>query len=867
MQKSTLFPEIKKGCIFCFILLLAGLNLWAQNAVGFEDARVQVLPGDMGWLVEESPPRRWEVDSLNPISGLYSLHHSFDNPEPGCDYYILHHHPFRGDSLTFSFGVMHTYPPSAANNWQLALLADYEGELREGIIVGVNLTVKDDMVRLWRIREGELEELGVSELNYQEKVGTGSVSFFRLTWQRDGMLALAYAEDSQSGMREICSCSAGDLPEGRSLVIRYEYSAAQDRKLWIDDLLLDGEFPVDTIPPLITEVFFESSKVLIIKFNEGIYLCDTSSVLLSHWIVPDSLLLEGHSLRMYLPDAPPNRETLDLTVGGICDRDGNRMKDSLLGTMLNESQWGDIVINEVMADPDPPLKESLGEYVELYNRSGYHLNLEGWKLKQGERSYPLTEVEKGSLLAPGDYLVFYDISLPNPGGTLSLYNGEGSLIHAAEYSLPYGGPPWKVDGGWSLESPDPEQWCNTSLLWEYSDDRSGGTPGTKNSISGERPDNQPPLFLYYGYRGEGHLELHYSERVYLAQQQEDEIRLNPGNYRAVEVLPAHPLGKSLYCRFALNPGLLARYSFQMPALSDCKENLSRELFFYGGRPLAPEKGSVLINEIMYDPLEGFAEYIELYNPGQHFADLAELGIDVGGLDDQQKGLKPLSRHSRIMGPGQYLVLTGSIPHLMDSYRLELSGAWVELENFPSLPNGEGRIWLSDLNGQGIDAASYGDEYHMELISDTRGISLERIASGKTGDDPSNWHSAASIEGYATPGRVNSQTINDLDAETGLSVYPGVFSPDNDGYHDLLVIVPGKMDPGCVIRLWISRTDGSLVRMLANNHVSSTSSQYTWDGRKDGGQMVEGGFYVVHFAGYNPVSGARWRQKKAVGLHY
>jgi hypothetical protein len=220
-----------------------------------------------------------------------------------------------------------------------------------------------------------------------------------------------------------------------------------------------------------------------------------------------------------------------------------------------------------------------------------------------------------------------------------------------------------------------------------------------------------------------------------------------------------------------------------------------------------------------------------------------------------------------MGPGEYLVLTGNMDHLMDSYGLEISGNWVELKEFGTLPNGGGRIWLTDRAGNTIDMVSYRDDLHMELISDTRGISLERIDPDRSGADPGNWHSAASIEGYATPGRLNSQALPESDQGSELRLEPRVFSPDNDGNNDLLVISPGMETTGSVIRLWITEPDGTPVRILANNSISGTSSQYTWDGRRDNGQMAAGGFYVVHLRVYNPQSGSRWNRKGAVGLVY
>ncbi len=39
--------------------------------------------------------------------------------------------------------------------------------------------------------------------------------------------------------------------EGKYLTLRYSYSSAQDRKLWLDDVHVTGSFYKDTIPPLL----------------------------------------------------------------------------------------------------------------------------------------------------------------------------------------------------------------------------------------------------------------------------------------------------------------------------------------------------------------------------------------------------------------------------------------------------------------------------------------------------------------------------------------------------------------------------------------------------------------------------------------
>lgn len=885
MQKSTIFPEIKTGCRISLILLLCPLSIWCQLPLGFEDGALPSDSGEAEWRMEQFPPGRWGVDSLDPISGRYSLHHSYDNSEPGCDYFMMHHGPFSGDSLSFSFRLRHGYASSSGNNWQFALLADFDGEIREGIVLGVNLEGSDDLLRLWRARDGVYEELCCSELNYQEDVGEDIAPLFRLSWQWDGQLVLWYAEDSSYEMQQIASCTLHDLPEGRSLVVRYEYSSAQDRKLWLDDLLLEGRFLADTIKPELSSWRIENSSCVRLIFSEAISRTDSVLAVLSlpgqtpvqsafQDMHVDSFSLQGDNLELSFPDPIPNREALDLLLGGFRDRDGNCMDDTVLRIMRNEAEWGDLLINELMADPEPEVGIFMGEYVEFFNASEYILNLEGWWLEVGERKYELPgeggDVLLGPgdiLLGPGDYLLLFGVSLPNQGAMMALYNRDGKLIHAASYEIPYGAPMWKRDGGWSLESPDPKQLCIISQLWEYSEDRAGGTPGKLNSVDGERPDYQEPVFLYYGFGEPGDLWLYFSEPLILSAILPAELRLSPGNFQAMNLNTSGPLSETLICKFPVEPSQFSRFTFHMPAVSDCQGNLSGEFSFNGGPAVVPQPGSVIINEIMYDPLEGSAEYIEIHNPGQTFIDLRDLGLGLSEEEESFNKILSLSEYSRIVAPGDFLVLSKSIPRLMDAYGLEISGSWVELDEMMSLPDGGGKVWLTDRSGNAIDVVSYNDEMHMELISDTRGISLERIDPARAGSDAFNWHSAASIEGYASPGRLNSQALPVSDRESGLVTEPGVFSPDNDGYEDLLLISPGVEESGIVIRLWITAPNGRPVRSLANMHVAGLSSQYVWDGRDENGGMAAEGFYVVHLRTYDPVSGSSYNQKIAVGLIY
>ncbi|MEN8227534.1 MAG: lamin tail domain-containing protein [Bacteroidota bacterium] len=874
--------------LFLIISFLPHL-LWSQYLFDFEmdpAGSTGICAGDQ---VEQLPAERWECQGDGAISGEISLRHYFDNPEAGCDYFIVKVDPLQEtDSLLFSFRLRHGYSPSSANNWQVAFLAeisrgsDQEGAtygkkdlITGGLILGVNYTGSDDMVKLWECQDGIGEERCVTSLNYQEQVGTETAPEFRVIWYRGGVLKIWFSADPvESPYEQIGSCLLDTLPGGRYLVIRYEYSSARDRSLWLDDIKLVGHFVRDTAAPEITGVEVLDGNHLQISFSEQVALPHRNSFRLSGStllnMIPDTIYQIQRGVVLEFPAIIPNREMHHIRVMGVCDMDANCFSDTVITFLRNSSEWGDLVFNELMVDPAPAVLLPDVEYLEIFNRSAYETDLTGWRLAVNDRSHMITELNltTGLLLAPGSYGLISGITLPNEGATLALYSETGALIHAVRYNLPWNGPDWKKEGGWSLESPDPDLLCNISNMWEYSSNRQGGTPGTINSNDAELEEVDPPLFLYAGYGDQpGELSLQYSEPVRFSSQEVEQFIVLPGKVYPDSVVSSAPMADQLLLWFPEDLQLRHEYKLQLPAIADCAGNRSRSLEIRAGRISEVRFGSLLINEIMYDPEEGAPEFIELFHPGEDFVDLRDLSLDVGSGGISPVSPVPLSDHSRIISPGEYLVVSRNVDQLMDAYNLELSGQLLEVKKLDGLNNSGGTVYLTDRAGAIVDMALYEDQMHMDLMDVTQGVSLERISAERSGNVADNWHSAASIEGYSTPGRSNSQSLNGIEYAALLKVEPKVFSPDNDGYQDLLQISISPGTQGWVIRMWITDLTGQWVWSLADNHLAGPSVTYTWNGERGGGQMAAGGIYVVHVRSYNPVTGEIWNRKEAVGLIY
>ena len=155
---------------------------------------------------------------------------------------------------------------------------------------------------------------------------------------------------------------------------------------------------------------------------------------------------------------------------------------------------GDLVISEVMVDPDK-CDDGKGEYFEIYNASGAQVDLAGLQLSASAETVTLTD---SLVIEPGAYvlgrketssdcyqldpLFRYALSLNNSGDVLTLSSSSG-VIDALDFQG------WTVPTGKALNlAPDAldassndleSSWCaSTTPLGMGIDD--AGTPGAPN---------------------------------------------------------------------------------------------------------------------------------------------------------------------------------------------------------------------------------------------------------------------------------------------------------------------------------------------------------------------------------------------------
>ena len=204
----------------------------------------------------------------------------------------------------------------------------------------------------------------------------------------------------------------------------------------------------------------------------------------------------------------------------------------------------------------------------------------------------------------------------------------------------------------------------------------------------------------------------------------------------------------------------------------------------------------------------------------------------------------ISQSHRLFFPGDYLVLTKDEKKIKTFYTCEDGFAFLNVASMPDYNSDEGRAIIYDGKGEEIDAFRYSNDMHYPLLAETKGISLERLSDKEINDNSSNWHSAAATAGFATPGYGNSQKFYLMRGDGEVSVGMEIFSPDNDGYNDVLAVNYKFPQAGTVLSLNVYDSNGQLVRKLLSGQTVSNEGTIFWDGLADDYSMSASGIYIL-----------------------
>jgi hypothetical protein len=541
----------------------------------------------------------------------------------------------------------------------------------------------------------------------------------------------------------------------------------------------------------------------------------------------------------------------------------------------------DIVINEIMINPSSARGLPDAKYIELYNVSRNPYNLKGWSLSDGSNT---AKINADFMLEPDSFVAVTSNSgsgllsafgktigvtnfptLHVSGDVITLYSAMGNVIHSVAYNKSWYGNDTKAAGGWSLEMVDAHNACTGYTNWKASANDNGGTPCRPNAVAANLPDEKSPVLLYAYALDSLHTTLVFNESLdSLSSFQKENFFISDGIGTPVEAIAVAPLFNSSILTLPARLKRKKTYTVTVKNIRDCSGNTSVTAIVKTGLAEVAGKNDIIINEILFNAPDNGAEYVELYNRSEYPIDCNDLLITTrnatGNLATQQQ----LHTGHLFFYPGEYKLLTGDTLAVQQAFLNKNAGAFIQINSMPVLPNTDGTIVLLNFRGDIVDELNYNENWHFPLITNPKGVALERISFSAITQDKNNWHSAAASAGYGTPGYQNSQFTTEEPIKGDITITPAVFSPDSDGNDDFLSINYRFPEPGYVCNITVFDAAGRPIRYLVRNGLCGRDGYFRWDGLDEKNQPLRLGIYVVLTEMFN-LQGKTKKIKKAVTL--
>lgn len=339
------------------------------------------------------------------------------------------------------------------------------------------------------------------------------------------------------------------------------------------------------------------------------------------------------------------------------------------------------------------------------------------------------------------------------------------------------------------------------------------------------------------------LVLTFNKAIDPATVQPANFKLTNENNQEIQILKAKMLNES---SIELNTGKVSgtELSLIISGISDLSGQLMKPEIKTFSNSFSPETGSVLINELLFNPFSGGVDFVELINNSEQTIPVHRLKLASRNDTLALKQVYSISTEKRFLNPGQFLVCTKDLEIVQSQYFSCDPKAFCSMKTLPSFPDDAGTVVLLNDSLQVLDEFSYSAKMHSPFLADENGVSLERISLKKPTSDRNNWASASASVGFATPGLPNSQTESENEIQDGITPEPKAFSPNGDGYNDELNINYQFGKPGYIANVRIFDAAGRLVRFLAKNESLAQEGNWLWDGKSESGQKQSIGVYII-----------------------
>jgi hypothetical protein len=777
--------------------------------------------------------------------------------------------------------VRQTFSPSSSNYGRVYLTSDNANLslCQNGYYLQFGETGSTDAIRLFNLTNGVSTQICAGPDGQISSTCNASVKVKRSaagTWT-------LYA-DMAGGINYSLLATGNDASNliGTHFGVLCTYTISNATKYYYDNVYIGNEI-LDVTPPNLVSVTPISAVQIDVLFDESVTLATAQNIVnysFNPSLTLSNLAQDGVNTALVhgtLSTPLVNGTNYSATANGITDLSGNTSGATSANfqyLVSDSAVKGDLIITEFFPDPSPVIGLPAVEYVEIYNASaGKIFNLSGYRITDGPSNGLIT----GGWILPGEYKVLTATaniplftnttalgvtsfpSLNNAGDTVLLKNPNNLPLDLVVYTDDWYKDAIKQDGGFSLELINPNDPCSDENNWTASNDASGGTPGLVNSVYDLTPDTQAPSISLMVASAPNYLQIWFDEGM-------DSSSLVNALYQFSPALTPNMIyangtfTNTVILQFVENLAPSQIYTLTLQNAADCWIN-SQTLVGQFALTETPLAGEIIVNEILQNPYNGGQDWIELYNNSNKIFNLKNLQL-ANFDNDTIANFKTVGTNF-ILKPGAFAVLGKDSSFVKQNYPFHGVGTFVYAE-LPSYNNDSGSVYLFNENQTLLDLVKYSNEWQFPLLDDVDGVSLERLDPNGLSSNGMNWHSAAEAVKFGTPGLKNSQYLP-VTVNGSFSLESDLFSPDMDGYLDVMQATYSMAQPSCLGTVTIYDERGRLIRTLFKNQLLSSSGSFSWNGVKDDQTKASIGVYVIVFEAFSLDGGLLFTGRKAVTL--
>jgi hypothetical protein len=861
--------------LILFLFLCFPFSLMAQSSFGFQD---DFSDGDF----TQNPT--WEVPMIsdfvvNSNKVLQLNAQSAGNSQLMCNYKV-------DTSMIWEFLLRMEFSPSATNRAIIHLEQFFStGSPTLGYALLIGEDGSDDRIRLITTTNNTLNKPLLSAnspvvVNSQVNVRVRIKRSKDRLWTIEADYNGGYNFMNEGGVQEV-----GQLgwSQDQSMKLTLFYTETRKDKFFFDDFKVRKDEPDNIAPKAVEAVPLDKNKVLV-KFDE--IVDSLSAKNLNNYTVdnglgsPSAISYALSSVTLVFSQNLKDGTNYNLLINNILDLSNNQLDAQTLDfktavVPIVPNQY-DIIINEIFADPTPQIALPKAEFIELFNRSNKTINLQSWTIKDASTTlYTLPSFD----LLPQKYVIIYKrdpaidfgkygdtialksfFSLNTTGDEIYLFDPQKNTIDAVKYNLDTYQDENKKDGGWTLERINPNTPCLGAENWKASESDNGGTPGAKNAAFSQAIEQEALDLLFAFPENNTTIYLRFNRSVDISSLQNIEI----SGLKIKEIKAGITLNEvKIIVENAMQSGNI--YTLNLTEKSkDCVGNSANKATFELALPEIPDSRDIVINEILFNPKTGGVDFIELYNRSNKAINLKGLILENQTVNNSKESIE----NDFLLLPKSYAVLTESPSNIKLNYEVK-SPKQLIINELPSMADDKGNVTLyrpDAPNKRLIDAVTYHEDWHYGLLQTQSGVSLERLDPERPSMDSSNWYSAASIVGFATPTYQNSQySIFSKNEKQYFTLDNQRISPDNDGFEDFIQLqyqAPTSLNATITIYDW----NGVLVKNIVEQETLATEGIIRWDGDLNDGSRAKMGIYVMLIT-YFDENGKVGKEKKTITVLY